>query len=442
VSMDPQTIRETVKKEEINVIRFFFTDVLGNLKGLNIDVGQLDSAMEQGIQFDGSSVEGFVRIEESDLIAMPDLETFRIFPLQDGGVKSAFFICDVLYPDRRPLESDPRYILRRNLQRARDMGFDKFYVGPELEFFYFPDSKTAVPADEGGYFDVLPLDKSAMVRSRTLATLRQMGMRMEAAHHEVAAGQHEIDFRYEEALLMADQIVIAKVLIKEVAREAGLYATFMPKPLNGVNGSGMHVHQSLFTNGVNAFYSDDGEYNLSEVGRCYIAGILAHAKEFTAVTNQCVNSYKRLIPGYEAPVYTVWGRRNRSALVRVPAFRPGQSTSCRVEYRAPDAAANPYLAFAVMLASGLEGVEKGYATEPPTEDDVYSMSAADRADRKIDSLPGDLYGATLECRRSTVVKDALGPVLFDKFIKNKFAEWERYRTQVTDYEINTYLPMM
>jgi glutamine synthetase len=442
VSMDPQTIRETVKKEEINVIRFFFTDVLGNLKGLNIDVSQLDHAMDQGIQFDGSSVEGFVRIEESDLIAMPDLETFRIFPLSDGGVRSAFFICDVLYPDRRPLESDPRYILRRNLERARAMGFDRFNVGPELEFFYFPDAQTPVAPDSGGYFDVLPLDKSATVRSRTLATLREMGMRMEAAHHEVAAGQHEIDFRYGEALLMADQVVVAKVLIKEIARSEGLYATFMPKPINGVNGSGMHVHQSLFSNGTNAFYSDDGEYNLSEVGRGYIAGILGHAREFTAVTNQCVNSYKRLIPGYEAPVYTVWGRRNRSALVRVPAFRPGQSTSCRVEYRAPDAAANPYLAFAVMLASGLEGIEHGYAFEPPTEDDVYSMTAAERAERRIESLPGDLYGATLACQKSAVVEAALGPVLFEKFIKNKLAEWERYRTHVTDYEIETYLPTL
>jgi len=440
--MDPKTIRQTVKEEGINVVRFFFTDVLGNLKGLNIDVSQLDHAMEQGIQFDGSSVEGFVRIEESDLIAMPDLETFRIFPLQDGGVRSVFFICDVLYPDRSPLESDPRYVLRRNLQRARDMGFEHFYVGPELEFFYFSDSKTPVPPDAGGYFDVLPLDRSATVRSRTLATLRDMGMRMEAAHHEVAPGQHEIDFRYDEALLMADQIVIAKVLIKEIARGEGLYATFMPKPINGVNGSGMHVHQSLFTDGVNAFYSDEGEYNLSDTGLGYIAGILAHAKEFTAVTNQCVNSYKRLVPGYEAPVYTVWGRRNRSALVRVPAFRPGQSTACRVEYRAPDAAANPYLAFAVMLASGLEGIEKNYVAEPPTEDDVYSMSEGERADRKIDSLPGDLYGATLECRKSEVVEAALGPVLFNKFIANKFAEWERYRSQVTDFEIETYLPML
>lgn len=438
----PETIREIVEKEGINVIRLLFTDVLGNLKGLNIDVSQLDRAMEQGIQFDGSSVEGFVRIEESDLMAMPDLDTFRIFPLHDGGVRSAFFICDVQYPDGRPLESDPRYILRRNLHQAKDMGFDRFYVGPELEFFYFPDSKTPVPPDAGGYFDVLPLDKSATVRSRTLATLREMGMRMEAAHHEVAAGQHEIDFRYEEALLMADQIVIAKVLIKEIAREEGLYATFMPKPLNGVNGSGMHVHQSLFKGDVNAFYCDDGEYNLSDVGRSYIAGILAHAKEFTAVTNQCVNSYKRLIPGYEAPVYTVWGRRNRSALVRVPAFRPGQSNSCRVEYRAPDAAANPYLAFAVMLASGLEGIKQGYTAESPNEDDVYSMSDAERADRKIDSLPGDLYSATLKCMKSEVVKGALGPVLFDKFIANKLAEWERYRTHVTDYEIETYLPVL
>ena len=241
---------------------------------------------------------------------------------------------------------------------------------------------------------------------------------------------------------MADQIVIAKVLIKEIARSEGLYATFMPKPINGVNGSGMHVHQSLFTNGTNAMYSDDAEYNLSDVGRGYIAGILAHAREFTAVTNQCVNSYKRLVPGYEAPVYTVWGRRNRSALVRVPAFRPGQSTSCRVEYRAPDAAANPYLAFAVMLAAGLEGIEKGYMAEPPTEDDVYSMSERERADRKIESLPGDLYGATLACQKSAVVESALGPVLFDKFIKNKFAEWERYRIHVTDFEVQTYLPTL
>ena len=440
--MDKAGIRKEVQDHGVEVIRFFFTDIIGRLKGLNITVTELDRALEEGVQFDGSSIEGFVRIEESDLIAMPDLDTFRLFPFASGGVRSAFFICDVLHPDGAPLESDPRHVLKRQMQRALALGFDKFYVGPELEYFYFPSDKMAVPPDSAGYFDILPLDNSADARKKTLSTLRSMGMMMEASHHEVAPGQHEIDYRYADALLMADQLMVSKIVVKEIARQFGLYASFMPKPIAGINGSGMHVHQSLFTNGTNAFYSDDGEYNLSDAGKQYLAGLLKHAEEITAVTNQTVNSYKRLVPGFEAPAYISWGRKNRSALVRVPSFKKGKSNSCRVEYRAPDPAANPYLAFAVMLGAGLAGMENGYQAPNPIEDDIFSMSDKEKAALNIGSLPGDLFGATRATAKSALIQEILGEELFPKFIANKFAEWDRYRVQVTDYELRTYLPAL
>lgn len=440
--MDKATIKREVEKHGVEVLRFFFTDVIGRLKGLNITSTELDRALDEGVQFDGSSIEGFVRIEESDLIAVPDLDTFRLFPFESGGVKSAFFICDIYNPDGTPFESDPRRVLKRIMKKARGMGFDSFYVGPELEYFYFPNDKTAVPPDSAGYFDIIPLDESADARKKTLATLRDMGMAMEASHHEVAPGQHEIDYRYGDALLLADQLMVSKIVVKEVARHHGLYASFMPKPIAGINGSGMHVHQSLFTNGANAFYSDDGDYNLSLAGKQYLAGLLRHAQEITSVTNQTVNSYKRLVPGYEAPAYISWGRKNRSALVRVPTFKKGKSNSCRVEYRAPDPAANPYLAFAVMLGSGLAGIENQYVAPEPIEDDIFSMSDKEKAALDIRSLPGDLFGAARETSKSSLIREILGEELFPKFIANKFAEWDRYRIQVTDYELRTYLPTL
>ena len=440
--MDKSDIRKAVSAHGVEVIRLFFTDVIGQLKGLNISVSQLEGAMEEGVNFDGSSIEGFVRIEESDLLAMPDLDTFRIFPFETGGVRSAIFICDVFHPDRRPYASDPRFVLKKTLNDSKSMGYEDFYVGPELEYFYFPNDHTPVPTDRSGYFDILPLDEGAAARKQSLSVLKNMGMEMEASHHEVAPSQHELDYRYGEALLMADQLMISKVVVKEVARTHGLYASFMPKPIATENGSGMHVHQSLFTGGKNTFYSEDDPYNLSDTARKYTAGLLRHAREITSVTNQWINSYKRLIPGYEAPANICWGRRNRTALVRVPSFKEGKSESCRVEYRAPDAATNPYLAFAIMLAAGLEGIKQSYKLRDPIEGDTYRMSDKELADLDITSLPGDLYGAARETAKSALVRRTFGEDLFEKFLANKFEEWDRYRIQVTDYEINTYLPVL
>ncbi len=441
-ALDVKAIKAIVEKDDIQIVRLFFTDILGRLKGLNINAQDLDRALSEGIAFDGSSIEGFVRIEESDLLAMPDVETFRVFPFSPGGVSSVMFMCDVLRSDGQPLPSDPRGVLRRQIARAEGMGFDHFYVGPELEYFYFPDAHDATPLDDVGYFDILPLDRSADAREATLVALKSLGMRMEASHHEVAPGQHEIDYRYGDGLLLADQIQISKVVIKEIARQHGIYASFMPKPCFGVCGSGMHVHQSLFTGGRNVFFDGSEAYSLSATGKSYVAGLLRHAQEITAVTNQWVNSYKRLVPGYEAPAYVCWGRKNRSTLVRVPAFKAGKSESCRVEYRAADSAANPYLAVAAMLGAGLAGIEGGYELEPPMEQNLFSMSGPEKDAAKIESLPGDLFGATRDASKSQMLRDVLGEDLFAKFLANKFEEWERYRVQVTDYELRTYLPVL
>jgi glutamine synthetase len=440
--MDKSEIKRIVKEEGVEILRLLFTDVIGRLKGLNITVSEIDRALDEGVAFDGSSIEGFVRIEESDLLAVPDLSTFRVFPFESGGLKSAIFICDVTYPDGRPLESDPRRVLRRMLGKAAAAGFDTVNVGPELEYFVFANDRDPTPIDSSGYFDLLPLDASVDARKKSLSVLQSMGFKMEASHHEVAPSQHEIDFRYGPAMEMADAIILSKVVVKEVARRAGLYASFMPKPIATENGSGMHVHQSLFNKGVNAFYSPDDPYNLSKTGQQYVGGLLRHSKEITAVTNQWVNSYKRLVPGYEAPANICWGRRNRTALVRVPAFKEGKSSSCRVEYRAPDSAANPYLAFAVMLGAGLAGIENDYPCPAVMEHDTYRMSPAELAANSIESLPGDLYGATLEASKSKLIRETLGEELAEKFLANKFEEWDRYRVQVTDYELRTYLPAL
>jgi len=440
--MDKAEIRRTVKEEGVQILRLMFIDVIGRLKGLNVTVSELDRVLDEGVPFDGSSIEGFVRIEESDLLAVPDLDTFRVFPFESGGLKSAMFICDVTHPDGRPLESDPRRVLRRMLEKAAAAGFDTVNVGPELEYFYFANDRDPTPIDSSGYFDLLPLDASVDARKKTLSILQSMGIKMEASHHEVAPSQHEIDFRYGPAMELADAIILSKVIVKEVARRSGLYASFMPKPIATENGSGMHVHQSLFSNGQNAFYAADDPYNLSATGRKYVAGLLHHSKEITAVTNQWINSYKRLVPGYEAPSNICWGRRNRTALVRVPAFKEGKSSSCRVEYRAPDSAANPYLAFAVMLGAGLSGLENDYPLAEAMEHDTYSMSAAELASHSIESLPGDLFGATLAASKSDLIHKTLGEELSGKFLANKFEEWDRYRLQVTDYEVRTYLPAL
>jgi glutamine synthetase len=349
--------------------------------------------------------------------------------------------CDISRPGGEPFEGDPMYVLKKNLKRAADMGYT-FYVGPELEYFYFRDSKSTEVLDQGGYFDMTPLDTASDLRRETVLNLEKMGIGVEYSHHEVAPSQHEIDMRYTDALTMANNVMTYRLVVKQVALSHGVYATFMPKPVFGINGSGMHVHQSLFKNGHNAFFDANDPYNLSKTAKCYIAGLLKHAPELTSVTNQWVNSYRRLIPGYEAPVYLSWARRNRSDLIRVPEYQPGKENSTRIEFRSPDPACNPYFAFSVMLAAGLEGIEKEYEIPAPIEENVYEMTEEERKRRNIGTLPGSLWEAIKLTEESDVVRKALGEHVFDAFIQNKKIEWELYRSQVTGYELDKYLPIL
>jgi glutamine synthetase len=397
--------------------------------------------MSEGMGFDGSSIEGFARIEESDMIAKPDPTTFQIIPWRPQDQPSARMFCDILEPDGTPYAGDPRYVLKRVLQRAKDKGFT-FYVGPELEYFYFQGPQETRFLDQGGYFDTTPLDLGNDLRRETIFALERMGIDVEYSHHEVAPSQHEIDLRYDEALRMADKTMTYRIAVKEVARLKGAYATFMPKPVFGVNGSGMHTHQSLFVGDRNAFHDPSAPYNLSAEAKAYIAGLLRHAREMTAITSQWVNSYKRLVPGYEAPVYISWARRNRSTLVRVPMYKPGKEKATRIEFRSPDPACNPYLAFAVMLAAGLEGIEKGYDLPPPVEEDIYTMTPERRRALGIQALPDNLYAAIQEVEGSDLVREALGDHIFGKFVENKKLEWDRYRTHVSRFELDTYLPIL
>jgi glutamine synthetase len=349
--------------------------------------------------------------------------------------------CDILRPGGEPFEGDPRFVLKRNLARAAEMGYT-YYVGPELEFFYFKSAESPEPLDQGGYFDLIPPDVASDLRRDTVLILDEMGIEVEYSHHEVAPSQHEIDLRYTDALTMADNVMTYRVVVKQVAQKHGVYATFMPKPIFGVNGSGMHVHQSLFKGERNAFFDKKGEYNLSKIAKYYLAGLLKHGPEITAVTSQWVNSYKRLVPGYEAPVYLSWARRNRSDLIRIPEYQPGRENATRVEYRSPDPACNPYLAFSVMLAAGLEGIEKKYEPPEPVEENVFEMTEEERHQRGISTLPGSLFEAIELTEKSEVVKKALGEHVFNSFIANKKVEWDRYRTQITDYELKRYLPIL
>jgi len=435
-------ILKKAKEHNVKFIRLWFTDIQGILKSFAITVEELEGAMAEGMGFDGSSIQGFARIDESDMVALPDPDTFRLLPWRPREHNAvARMFCDVLRPGGEPFEGDPRFVLKRNLKRAADLGYT-FYVGPELEYFYFQDSESTVLLDQGGYFDMTPRDAAIEMRKDTVLDLEDMGIGVEYSHHEVAPSQHEIDMRYTDALTMADNVMTYRLVVKEVALRHGVYATFMPKPVFGINGSGMHVHQSLFKGERNAFFDKDDEYHLSKVARCYIAGLLKHAPEITAVTNQWVNSYKRLVPGYEAPVYLSWARRNRSDLVRVPEYRPGREKATRIEFRSPDPACNPYLAFSVMLAAGLEGIEKGYQPPDPVEENVYEMSAEERQKRGIGTLPASLLEAILLAEKSEVVRKALGEHVFDAFIQNKKIEWENYRAQVTEYELKKYLPIL
>ncbi len=440
LSAEAEYVLRTVEERGIRFVRLWFTDVLGFLKSFTITSQELEEALTEGMGFDGSSIEGFARIQESDMIARPDPSTFQIIPWPAEAQVARMF-CDIHDVDGRPFDGDPRYVLRRQLQRAAEMGFT-FYVGPELEYFYFRGPAEPGFLDQGGYFDETPLDVATDWRKRTVAYLEAMGIPVEYVHHEVAPSQHEIDLRYADALTMADSVMTYRLTVKEVAQEFGIYATFMPKPVAGVNGSGMHTHQSLFAGDRNAFFDPDDEYHLSKVAKHYIAGLLAHAPEITLVTNQWVNSYKRLVPGFEAPVYVCWARRNRSALVRVPMYKPGKEQATRIEYRSPDPACNPYLAFAAMLAAGLAGIEGEYELPPEASNNIYEMTEEERRAAGIRSLPEDLHDAILLAAESKVLREALGEHVHEYLIRNKRQEWDGYKSYVTPYEVERYLPIL
>ena len=441
-SESKEYVLKTAKENDVKFIRLWFTDILGMLKSFAITVEELEGALEEGMGFDGSSIEGFARIDESDMVAMPDPDTFQILPWRPREHNAAArMFADVLNPGGEPFEGDPRHVLKKNLKKAADLGYT-YYVGPELEFFYFKDSKTTEILDAGGYFDLTPLDAATDMRRETVLTLEQMGIGIEYSHHEVAPSQHEIDMRYTDALTMADSVMTYRLVVKQVAINHGVYATFMPKPVFGINGSGMHVHQSLFKGDKNAFFDPKGKYFLSKAARSFVAGLLKYAPEITAVNNQWINSYKRLVPGYEAPVYLSWAKRNRSDLIRVPEYRPGREKATRIEFRSPDPACNPYLCFSVMLAAGLKGIEDGLEPPEPVEENVYEMTEAERAKRGIRTLPASLSEAIQLTEKSKLVREALGEHVFNAFITNKKIEWDHYRTQVTGYEIERYLPIL
>jgi len=439
---DKDYVLKMVKERNVRFIRLWFTDILGFLKSFAITPEELEGALNEGMGFDGSSIQGFARIDESDMVALPDPNTFAILPWRPKENAVARMFCDVLEPDGTPHKGDPRWVLKKNLKKAADMGFI-FYVGPELEYFYFKSSDgNPEIIDKGGYFDLTPLDVASDLRRETVLTLEEMGIGVEYSHHEVAPSQHEIDLRYTDALTMADNAMTHRLVVKEIALKHGVYATFMPKPIFGENGSGMHTHQSLFKGDKNAFFDPNDKYHLSDVGKGYLAGLLAHAREITLITNQWVNSFKRLVPGYEAPVYLSWAQRNRSDLIRIPVYKPGREKATRLEYRSPDPACNPYLAFAAMLAAGLDGIEKGLTPPPPIEENVYEMTPQRRKRLKIGQLPEDLWEAIIVAEKSNLLKDCLGDHVFENFITNKKIEWERYRAQVTNYELNQYLSIL
>ena len=441
-----EDVIEAVRERGVRFVRLWFTDVLGQLKSFSINAAELEDAFEGGMGFDGSSITGFNPIEESDMIAMPDPSTFTVLPWRPEQDGTARMFCDVQVPGGEPYEGDPRWILRRALNRAEEMGFDAFNVGPELEFYYFQrsDPEDGVPEvlDEGGYFDLTTLDAGVDVRRETVLALERMGIHVEYTHHEVGPSQHEVDMRYKDALTMADDCMTYRITVKEYAMKNGWHATFMPKPLTGENGSGMHVHQSLAREGSNAFYDPDDQYFLSATAKAFIAGQLKHAREIAPLFAQWTNSYKRLVPGYEAPVYLAWSRRNRSALIRVPLYHPGQERATRAELRCPDPACNPYLCFAAMLHAGLEGIERGYELPEPMEQNLYHLTPEERHRRGIEQLPENLGEAIELAAESELVLRTLGEHTFNRFIEIKRAEWEEYRTQVTPWEIARFLPVL
>jgi glutamine synthetase len=431
-----------IEKEGIEFVLLWFTDIEGHLKSFAVTPSEIEAALDDGMGFDGSSITGFNAIEESDMVAIPDPETFQLMPWKEGETRVARMICDIVTPDGNPYEGDPRYVLRRALDRMAGLGFDTFNVGPELEYFLFRDDKGTETLDEGGYFAMTTLDAASELRQETVRALEGMGIPIEYVHHEVGPSQHEIDMRFSDALAMADHTVTYRLIVKEIAKKSGYHATFMPKPIFGENGSGMHTHQSLFKDGRNAFFDGDDEWNLSAAGKAFIAGQLRHAREISAVFAQWVNSYKRLVPGYEAPVYVAWSRRNRSALIRIPLYKPGAEQATRAEIRCPDPACNPYLTFAALLHAGLEGIEQGYELPEPMETNLYHLTAEQRKERGIVSLPETLGEAVDALAGSELVRKALGPHIFDRYVELKRAEWDEYRVQLTEWELKKYLSVL
>ena len=435
-------VLRTVEERGVRLIRLWFTDVLGRHKSVAISPAELEVVLDEGLQFDGSAIDGFSRIQESDVLARPDAATFELLPWADPEEPSGTIFCDITDLDGTPFKGDPRQVLRRNVDRARAAGFEMF-CAPEVEFFYFADASTSsapVPLDQASYFDLTTADVASDLRKQTLHMLEALSIPVEYSFHEDSPSQHEIDLQYTDALSMADSIMTLRLAVKKIAMDRGVYATFMPKPLNGVQGSGMHTHLSLFRDGVNAFHDPNAENGLSDTARAFIAGLLKHAREITAITNQLVNSYKRINEGYEAPRYVSWARNNRSALVRVPIPKPGKVDSTRVEYRAVDPACNPYLAFSVLLAAGLRGVEDGLEIPPEARANLYDLSRGEQRDLGVAGLPANLSEALDEMEESTLVRDALGDHIFEWFLLNKRAEWSEYQRQVTPFELETYLP--
>ncbi len=434
-------VLRTVEERGVRLIRLWFTDVLGNLKSFAISPAELENALEDGMTFDGSSIDGYSRIQESDVLAFPDPNTFEVLPWGDPRSTEARVFCDIANLDGSPFRGDPRQVLRRNLTAAHDRGYT-FYVAPDMEFFYFapPQAGQApVPLDEGGFFDLTTTDVSGTLRKQTIRTLETMSIPVEYSFHEDAPSQHEIDLRHTDALTMADSVMTFRLVVKEVAASQGVHATFMPKPLEGVQGSGMHMHLSMFDGDDNAFFDADDPYNLSTLAKCFMAGLLRHAAEITAVTNQTVNSYKRLVPGYEAPIHISWARNNRSGLIRVPIAKRGNASATRIEYRSPDPACNPYLAFSVLLAAGMRGVSEGYELPPEADANLFEMSDSALAKLGIDHLPQSLSDSLKVMERSTLVQEALGEHIFEWFLRNKRSEWKAYKTHVSAFEHDRYL---
>jgi glutamine synthetase len=441
VNKEAEYVLRTVEERGIRFIRLWFTDVQGFLKSVSISPSELEVAFDEGMTFDGSAIDGYARVQEADMLARPDAASFQILPWRPDQQVARMF-CDIVTPDGAPFEGDPRGVLKRNLGAAAEMGFT-FYVAPELEFFYFRDSgPNPEVLDRGGYFDLTPLDNAQEYRRKTINALELMGIPVEHSHHEVAPSQHEIIVRYTDALTMADNIMTFRLTVKEVAMEHDIYATFMPKPLEDFDGSGMHLHLSLFEGDRNAFFEPGSDNGLSKVGQQFVAGLLTHAAEITAVTNQWVNSYKRLVAGFDAPIWISWARNNQSALVRVPLAKKGKSSSVRVEYRSPDAAANPYLALSAVLAAGMAGIRNGYELPPEVQDDVHALTASERSAAGVARLPETLADALDRMERSELMAEALGEHVFSWFLRNKRKEWDRYQHHVSRFELETYLPIL